>query len=159
MMFVKELMTSNPRVCAKEASLDDAARIMWEADCGMVPIAERVDGRDRLVGVVTDRDVSMAAHRSGQSLKELPIEQVMSRNVRTCGPADPVDAAAKAMREARVRRLPVVDGAGSILGVLSLSDLAREVGRRNRRKRRRLVDAELAITLGAISASRSAMVP
>lgn len=156
-MKVEQLMTKDPRVCAKAATLNDAAQIMWEADCGMVPVVERIDGADRLVGVVTDRDMSMAAYTSGLSLKELSVERAMTRELQTCTPNDSLETAESTMREAQIRRLPVVDGAGSILGILSLADIAREAEREREQKSPNVTASEVGTTLGAIAQPRPAV--
>jgi CBS domain-containing protein len=122
-MLVRYLMTQNPRSCHTGDHLDAAARLMWETDCGAVPI---VDDHGRVVGMVTDRDICMAAFMRGQPLHHIPVEEAMARDVVTCAGDDDVDAAEQAMREARIRRLPVVDDDRRLVGMLSLNDLARE---------------------------------
>jgi CBS domain-containing protein len=150
-MKAEQLMTKEPRVCSKRGALEDAAQIMWETDCGMVPVIERTDGVDRLVGVLTDRDICMAAYTTGRSLKELPIGRAMSTDLRTCAPDASIEDAEKTMREAQIRRLPVIDGAGAILGILSLADIAREAQREHGRKRPDVTESEVGATLGAIA--------
>ena len=153
-MKVEQLMTKNPRACAASDTLNDAARIMSEADCGMVPVVEENNVVHRLIGVVTDRDISMAAYTSGRSLKELSLDSAMSKDIRTCAPEDSLEVAEQAMREAQVRRLPVVDGAGSILGVLSLADIARQAERERDRKSPQVTESEVGTTLSAIAQPR-----
>jgi CBS domain-containing protein len=122
-MLVSNLMTQNPRSCHVGDNLAAAAQIMWEADCGAVPV---VDDQQKLVGIVTDRDICMAAYTRGEVLRNIPVRVAMARDVITCGSAESVERAERAMRDARVRRLPVVDGEGRLLGIVSLNDLARE---------------------------------
>ena len=150
-MKAEQLMSKDPRVCPKSATLNDAAQIMWEADCGIVPVVERADGTDRLVGVVTDRDICIAGYTTGRSLKELPIDRTMSTELRTCSPDTSIEAAGAIMREAQIRRLPVVDQAGSVLGVLSLGDIAREADRELQLQRLEVTETEVGATFGAIS--------
>jgi predicted transcriptional regulator len=102
--------------------LDVVARVLWEQDCGIVPI---VDSANVLVGVVTDRDVCMAGYTQGRPLGEITIPSVMSRVLRTCRPEDPLATAMAAMQQAQVHRLPVVDARGLIVGILSTNDLVR----------------------------------
>lgn len=104
--------------------LNHAARIMWEGDFGMVPVTQP-DGS--LVGVITDRDVCMAAYTRGQALTGVPIDVAMARTVFTCSPDDTVYQVLDLMREHRVRRVPVVDDAGRLVGVVTLADLVRHV--------------------------------
>jgi CBS domain-containing protein len=154
-MKVEELMTREPRACGSTGTLNDAAQVLWECDCGIVPIVEREDGAKRLVGVVTDRDICMAAYTTGQSLKEIPVAQVMSKQLRTVSSDDSIESAEKTMRTAQLRRLPVVDGRGALLGILSLADIAREAARERRRKKPDVSESEVAATLGAIAVPRA----
>ncbi len=149
-MKAEQLMTKAPRVCMSLGTLNDAAQILWEVDCGMVPIVERTDGVERVVGVLTDRDICMAAYTTGLSLKDIPVERVMSKGLRTCSPSTSIEAAEKSMRESQIRRLPVVDDAGAILGILSLGDIAREAGRGRGRKPPGVTVSKVGATLGAI---------
>jgi CBS domain-containing protein len=121
---VSEVMTAAVKSCPAASSVNDAAQIMWENDCGCVPV---VDEDARVVGIVTDRDLAMATYTQGRPLFDIVIEPVMSKKVVTCGPDDTVSFALKLMRDARVHRLPVVDDAGKLVGVLSLSDISREI--------------------------------
>ena len=127
-MRVEEVMTKDVRSCLRSDTLDKATRVMWEHDCGFVPVIED-DGTGTLAGVLTDRDICMAAYKQGKRLSEIGIERVMSTNVRTCNPADSLAAVEGAMSASQVRRLPVVDEASHVVGVISLSDIAREAAR------------------------------
>jgi CBS domain-containing protein len=149
-MHVRNLMTQNPQCCRAEEMTDAAARVMWETDCGVVPI---VDERERVVGVITDRDICMAAYTRGEPLSRIPIASAMARQVISCRASDPVEVAEKAMREGRVRRLPVVDDDGRLVGVLSLNDLAREALHDGRGEAPGLAD--VTTTLAAICEPRA----
>ena len=122
-MLVRNLMTHDPKTCHESDRLDCAARIMWEADCGSVPI---VDDHHRVVGIVTDRDICMAAYTQGRPLHEISVTVAMAKQVITCRPDVEISVAEKRMREAQIRRLPVVDTQGELVGILSLNDLVRE---------------------------------
>ena len=151
-MIVEQLMTRNAQTCSAADTLNKAAQIMWEADCGCVPV---VDSADHLVGILTDRDVCMAAYTQGGRLSELHVSQAMSRNVFTCKPGDSVAAAETCLRTHQVRRLPVVDEEGHVMGVLSLNDIACEAQREREGKGKRHITAdEIAATLGAVSSHR-----
>lgn len=121
---VRLVMTPNVSTATPADGLNRAAQIMWEGDCGVVPVTES-DGS--LVGVITDRDVCMAAYTQGQPLAAVPIDAAMARTVFACSPDDTVHQALHLMREHRVRRMPVVDEAGRLVGVVTLADLARHV--------------------------------
>ncbi len=152
-MRVEQLMTKDVRTCRPEESLSDAARALWERDCGFVPVVDG-DGILRLVGVLTDRDICMAAFLSGRRLDEIPVREVMSRNLRTCRADDAVADAEASMRSAQVHRLPVVDDAGQLLGVISLADLAREAVRQQGATRRDITETEIGCTVAAIHQPR-----
>lgn len=121
-MRVEEIMTREVGTCRPWDSAVDAARIMWDRDCGCVPI---IDEEGDLVGIVTDRDLAMAAYTRGLRLQDIKLETVMSRNPQTCRPTDTVEEAERRMSAAQVRRLPIVGGVGQIVGIVSLSDVAR----------------------------------
>jgi CBS domain-containing protein len=120
---VKELMTSAVFQLPPSAALVEAARIMWDNDCGFVPITNPLTGA--VMGVITDRDACMAALFSGRPLHDALVSDSMSRAVFSVGPEDDVNKAHLLMRRERVRRLPVVDAAAKLIGVLSLNDLSR----------------------------------
>lgn len=122
-MKVQDLMVSDAGFCRQTSSLHEAAKVMWERGCGIVPVlGESV--RDEVIGVVTDRDLAMAAYASGRTLQEIPVARAMATRVYSCKPTDSLKAAEKMMRRAHVRRLPVVDDANHLLGVISLTDIA-----------------------------------
>jgi CBS domain-containing protein len=121
-MNISQVMTRNPRVCSIKDSLEHAAQIMWENDCGCVPV---VDGDGRTVGVITDRDICMAAYTQGAALWQMPVGLAASRSVVSVRENDPIETAQELMREHRIRRLPVVDGEGHPIGILSMNDVAR----------------------------------
>src|SRR5690606_5244328 len=120
-MKIQDLMTTEVRTCAPGSSLRDAAAIMWEADCGCVPV---VDDERRVVGWVTDRDVAMAAYFQNRALCEIPVSSVMSAEPATCLATDTPETAELLMQERRIRRLPVVDDRGALVGIVSLADIA-----------------------------------
>jgi CBS domain-containing protein len=124
-MNVRQLMTEHPTTCRVGDSASDAARIMWDCDCGAVPV---LDDQDRVAGIVTDRDICMAAYFQGRPLAQIEVSGIMSRDLCTCAADDDVTAAERTMRENQVRRLPVVENGGrSLVGILSLSDVVRGV--------------------------------
>lgn len=152
-MNVEQIMTKDVATCCPDDTLNEAARLMWERDCGFVPVAEPSPNR-RLVGIVTDRDLCMAAYTRGRSLGEIRIGDVMSTGVRSCKPSDDLAAAETTMRDSQVHRLPVVDDADQLLGVISLADIAREAAREAGSKRQEVTVAEIGETLAAIRQPR-----
>lgn len=122
MIRVDQLMTLPVLTCRASQSLEAAAALMWDHDCGAVPV---VDDAGRLVGMITDRDACMGAYTQGKRLGEIPIESVMSRRVVACRADDPVGFAEELMQTHQVRRIPVIDADDRPIGLLSLNDLAR----------------------------------
>ena len=152
-MKVEQLMRRDVKMCGARETLNRAAQLMWENDCGCLPV---VGDDGQAVGMVTDRDVCMAAYTQGGPLSGLCVPSAMARGVRACRPTDTIEAAERIMRAAQVRRLPVIDAEGRIVGLLSLNDIAREVAReRSSAKGRREAGGEaLAGTLATISTPR-----
>lgn len=119
-MKVADLMTRDVRACAIHDALNAAARIMWDHDCGCAPV---VDAHGKLAGIVTDRDICMAAYTQGMPLEAIAVERVMSRKVVSCARGDDLDSAHRLMRTHEIHRIPVVDSRGRPVGILSLSDV------------------------------------
>ena len=146
-MQVEQWMTRKPRTCRPEATMDEAAFLMWTGDCGILPV---VDADHRLVGMITDRDLCMGAHFQGKPLQELQVRNSMSRAVFSCRDTDSIEEALRNMGDHRVRRIPVLDRESTLVGILSLNDLARhlvalESGRERERLSKRLIEALAAI--------------
>ncbi|MEM1029652.1 MAG: CBS domain-containing protein [Myxococcota bacterium] len=152
-MRVEKLMTAAPRTARPHDSLADAVAVMVERDCGWVPV---VDDADHVVGVLTDRDVCLAAYDRGTTLASIAIEGVMHTDVHVCHPTDRLEDALALMQARRVRRVPVVDGDDRLVGLLSLSDIARRAGMNDADRPRGLTSADVAHTLAAICAPRAA---
>ncbi len=154
---VRELMQTEVRACREDDALAEAIRIMAERDCGFVPVLA-ADGSRRVVGVITDRDACLAIQRLGRLPGEVLVESVMTGTPRCCHPEDTLADAEAIMRSAQVRRLPVVDEAGHLRGVLSLADLA-EAAVGFHAPKGLVTSEEVARVLEAICRPRSALVP
>jgi CBS domain-containing protein len=126
-MKVAELMVGEVIACSPDDMLNRAAQIMWENDCGCVPVVDRAA---RLVAMLTDRDVCMAAYTRGGTLKDIRVSAAMSNELFACRPDDDLPSAMKMMRDRQVRRIPVSDDKGRLVGVLSLNDVARAIARK-----------------------------
>jgi len=157
-MRIEHLMQKDVGSVTAEQTLNDAARILWERDCGSVPVLSE-DGARRVVGMLTDRDICMAAYTQGRELREIPVRVAMSTAPQTCRPDDSVEDAEAILRRARVRRLPVVDDAEQLAGIVSLSDLARAAARCRGQKKPAIDEAEVAGTLASICAPREICAP
>jgi CBS domain-containing protein len=123
-MSVARVMHGYPVACLADDLLCDAARIMWEHDCGFVPVVTSIEER-RVIAVVTDRDICMCAYTRGADLRSLRVSDAMSSVVHSCRIDDTLQAAEALMQIAQVRRLPVLDYDGRLVGVLSVADIAR----------------------------------
>jgi CBS domain-containing protein len=148
---VKDLMTHPVHSCGIHDAAVTPASLMWEHDCGVVPV---VDDDGRLVGVVTDRDICMAAYLQGRPLADIPIASFMAPHVATCRPDDEVVWAEHVMSLRQVHRLPVVDHGGRPVGMISLGDLARVAPRAPTRRHWGDFGDELLETMAAISQPR-----
>ncbi|MCA8970186.1 MAG: CBS domain-containing protein [Planctomycetes bacterium] len=125
-MKVHELMTPSPMTCRPTDSLHDVAQRLWNEDCGSLPV---VDGRNRLVGMITDRDVAMAGYFRNRTLGEILVADTMSQKITSIAENDDVSAALDHMRQVRVHRLPVCDEDGTLRGIVAFSDILRGVAR------------------------------
>lgn len=152
-MNVVKLMSIDPTCHRANASLADAARDMWDCDCGCIPV---VDDEQRVIGMITDRDICMAALFKGRPIQEISIGDVMSRVVITCRSDDTVQQAERIMREARVRRLPVTDETGRLVGLISLNDIAREAASERSSRTPQITLNDVALTLSAVCHQRGA---
>lgn len=125
-MKIQDVMTRNPRCVTPEASVREAARIMKEEDVGIVPVTEGDD--QRLIGVVTDRDLALRVVADGRD-GETRVRDVMSSGkIATRRPDDDVDSAMDTMAAEQVRRIPVVDERGSLVGIVAQADIVLKAG-------------------------------
>ena len=146
-MLVEQLMNRPPVSCRTADSLHHAVGLMIEHDCGSLPVVDD-DGKPR--GMLTDRDICIAAHQLGLSLESITAAQAMSRELYTCRAGDPVGMAERIMTKCQVRRVPVVDGDGVLVGMITLADLAREAEQQDGRRRQEVSDGAVTRTLAAI---------
>lgn len=118
---VSSLMETHVRTCRPDEPLSRAAQLMWETDCGVVPVV----AEDEVVGLLTDRDICMATYTQGKAPEALRVDSAMSKEVFGCLPDDSIGAALTSMGAKRVRRLPVMNAERRLLGILSLADVIR----------------------------------
>jgi len=118
-MQIGENMSSNVQLASPNQSIREIARIMAERDCGAVPVGDN----DRLVGIVTDRDIAVRAVAQGKS-PDTPVREVMSRGVLYCYEEEDIDDVASNMADMKVRRLPVLNDGKRLVGIVSLGDIA-----------------------------------
>jgi CBS domain-containing protein len=143
-MKVSEVMTPNVVYCREEDSANTAAQLMWENNCGSVPI---VGDELKLIGILTDRDICMAAYTQGLPLGLIRVRSAMAREPISLRADDDISTAHRLMRTHRIRRLPVVDDRGGLSGMLALCDIARAAQGSEK------FETEVGKTLAAISRS------
>jgi CBS domain-containing protein len=116
-------MKESPATCSPADALRRAAEILWQCDCGLVPV---VEGDARLVGVITDRDICRASLFKGESVSAIDVGSTMSKNVIPAKPDDSIDSIVRLMIEKQIRRVPIVENE-RLVGIVSLADIARLV--------------------------------
>ncbi len=122
-MRVEQLMNRDVKVCLADDNLSHAAELMWNHNCGFLPVVRDM-ASCVLAGVITDRDIAMAAYTQGKTLCAIPVSVAMARAVKVCHLSDEISTAEALMRLKQVHRLPVIDNNGRVIGVISLNDLA-----------------------------------
>jgi CBS domain-containing protein len=131
-MKVQEVMTSEVKSCRLETNLAEAATMMLDYDCGVLPV---VNSENKVIGVITDRDVAIAVATKARLASEIPVSEVISKRVYFATLDEDVHAALKTMRHEKIRRLPIVNRDGMLQGILSLNDIVlraeEEKGRRH----------------------------
>ena len=153
-MKVEQLMTREVRICTESDTLNRAAQLMWECDCGLIPVTS-TNGDGKVIGVVTDRDIAMAAYTQGKQLWVIPVTEAMAQKVFACHANDGISQAEALMRENQVRRLPVLDQNDLLVGILSLSDVAQEARREaSAGKRAEVTEEAVAETLACVCQPR-----
>ncbi len=120
--IIKDVMTSNPCSIDAEKSVAYAAKMMREEDVGLAPIVEG----DKLIGMLTDRDIAIRVVAEGSNPEQVKVADVASKQVVTIDPQQDLDAALRIMAKHQVRRLPVVEEDGKLVGVVAQADIARE---------------------------------
>jgi CBS domain-containing protein len=143
-MKVRDIMTKQPAHCSADDTIEQAARLMEQNDCGCIPVIEGRDGN--LVGVVTDRDITVRATGRGRS-PDTRVRDVMTASPHCCKADDDVQKLERIMSDQQVRRVPVIDDTGShCVGIVAQADLARAAERTHE-----LTDAEVGRVVERIS--------
>jgi CBS domain-containing protein len=150
-MKIEQLMSRPVKCCRPEETVNCAAQIMWEADVGCVPV---IDADSRVIGMITDRDIAMAAYTQGRPLDGISVESAMAKRVYSCSANDDVSLAEKRMQQNQVRRLPVVDATGSLIGIVSMNDIAIAAAQDKSGRKPEVRLHEVAMTLAQISQHR-----
>ncbi|KGR77777.1 CBS domain-containing protein [Ureibacillus manganicus] len=122
MKTVSEIMTKNVQFCTTHESLTTAAKIMRDVDCGSVPVCDS----NRVIGMITDRDIVIKCIAEGNDASQVHCHDVMTHDVVTCSPDTDVHECARLMAQHQIRRIPVVDDNGNLMGICAIGDLAQE---------------------------------
>jgi CBS domain-containing protein len=120
----QDVMTKNPTTCGQTAPIVEAAKLMEREGVGSIPVCE--DGR--LVGIVTDRDIAMRVVAEGRDPRETTIEDVMTRDPESVSAEEPIARALEVMESRQVRRIPVIDAGGKLVGIIAQADIATRLG-------------------------------
>jgi len=153
-MKVREVMCANATVCTLTDNLSAAAGLMWQNDCGILPV---VAEGGKVVGLITDRDICMAANLNNRNLWNIAVEEVISGRVFACKPEDEIHSALKTMQEKKVRRLPVVAADGTLAGILSMNDVVLKAEESKEKKPTNLSYGDVVITYKSICQHRLPM--
>jgi len=136
---VSQIMTPDPACCTPDSTAQDAALLMKEHDCGSIPVVERLETL-RLVGILTDRDLAIRGLAAGKGLNT-PVRELMTNDPISAAPDDEVEIVREVMVAQQVRRVPVVDENGGVVGIVAQADLALEDGAASDQEVGRIVEA------------------
>jgi CBS domain-containing protein len=148
-MKVTEVMTKHVESCTPETNLAAAAMQMWNGDCGVLPV---VDDDGRVIGMITDRDICMAAATKHQDIASIKVGEVTTGEVQSCAPEASVHDALRVFEQAQVRRLPVVDEDNKLQGILSMNDIVLHTGEGHDKKATGVSYVDVVNTFKAICA-------
>lgn len=138
-MRVREIMTPDPASCTPDSTAQEAATLMRDNDCGSIPVVDP-GSKKTLVGTVTDRDLAVRGLAEGKGPDTL-VRELMTPSPVTCGPEDEVEIVREVMVARLVRRVPVVDEHGGLVGIVAQADIAREEGAASDQEVGRIVEA------------------
>lgn len=125
-MKIQDIMSTDPSTVTPDTPITEAARLMKDHNVGMLPVVES-EGSRRLVGVVTDRDITIRHVAEGHT-SDCPVREAMTDNVSTCQAGENIDTVMNLMAQEQVRRIPIVDERGELIGIVSQADIVLEGG-------------------------------
>ncbi len=150
-MKVRDVMTRSVASCRLETNLAAAGALMWESDCGILPVT---DERGRVVSVLTDRDACIALTTRDQRASAVTVGDVVRERAHTCSPEDDIHSVLTIMKNRKIRRVPAVDRTGRLAGIVSLNDIVLHAGKGTARKPPDISYDELVETLRAVCGHR-----
>jgi CBS domain-containing protein len=122
--MLRDLMTQSPACCTPQTPITEAARMMLENDCGLIPVVDNLQDL-RLVGAITDRDITTRVVAEGMDPGSTMVNAAMSEEIAALGPDAGIDQCVRLMAERMVRRIPIVDTDRRLIGIVAQADLAR----------------------------------
>lgn len=138
-MRVSQIMTPDPACCTPDSTAQDAALLMKKHDCGSIPVVESLETR-RLVGTVTDRDLAIRGLAAGRG-PDTQIRDLMTNDPISAAPEDEVEIVREVMVAQQVRRVPVVDENGAVVGIVAQADVALQDGAASDQEVGRIIEA------------------
>ncbi len=152
-MNISDIMCNEVFTCRADDTLERAAGILWDHDCGSAPV---VDGEGCIVGILTDRDICMAAYTQGKRLSDMLVSSAMCSDAHTCASHDAIATAQRIMQQQRVRRVPVIDSERRVVGIVSLNDIACAALESMGLQNPLVTPDEVTLTLGTVCQPRNA---
>jgi len=122
-MLIKDIMTPDPACCTPDTTAREAASLMLQCDCGAIPVVDSREGR-RPIGMVTDRDLAVRGLAEGRG-PDTPVRELMTEQAHAARADDEIETVRQVMMQQKVRRVPVTDAGGAIIGIVAQADLAR----------------------------------
>src|ERR1019366_633601 len=150
-MKVTDVMATPPAYCSPQTNLAAAVEILWRQNCGILPI---VDSKEKVLGLITDRDICVALGTRNRLPSEVTVSEVASGKVVACKPDDDLRGALATMAQAKVHRLPVIDAAGKLRGILSIDDVVLRTETGTLKKDSELSIEDIVSTLKSVYAPR-----
>jgi len=146
-MRVEDVMMRTPVCCGSETNLGAATEMLWSRNCGMLPI---VNAQQKVIGVITDRDLCIALGTRNQLAGQIAVGDVMTGTVYSCRPEDDIHAALDTMARNRVRRLPVISKEGHLEGILSMDNVVQHADAAGTGNTAELAPRDIVVTLQRI---------
>ena len=122
MKTASDIMTKNPSCVTPETRISEAAKMMRDSEVGILPVVEK-EGSKKLVGVITDRDIAVRCVAEGHDSSKCPVREAMSTDVETARESDDVESVMNRMASEQVRRIPIVDDRGQLVGIVAQADV------------------------------------
>ena len=129
-MKAQDVMTANPTCVTPETNLVEAARLMKDENVGVIPVVE--EGTNKLLGLVTDRDIAIRVVAEGRDTANTSVGHIMSKDIKTARPGDSMEDVMTLMGKEQVRRIPIVDDRGALVGIIAQADVVLETSNEER---------------------------